>query len=71
MPNEEKDLAASIRKNASGPKAASGDMGSVTEHSLQDQIAADKYLAGKKAQKAGGLGVRLFKIAAPSGPGGQ
>lgn len=38
-----------IRENASGPKRASGDAGSVDQHSLADQIAADKYLAGKTA----------------------
>ena len=43
------DLDSTIRDNAAGPKRASGDSGSVDQHSLQDQIAADKYLAGKTA----------------------
>ncbi len=38
-----------IRDNAAGPKRASGDAGSVDQHSLKDQIDADKYLAGKAA----------------------
>jgi len=38
-----------IRDNAAGPKRASGDSGSVEQHSLADQIEADKYLAGKDA----------------------
>jgi len=38
-----------IRENAAGPKRASGDSGSVEQHSLSDQIAADKHLASKQA----------------------
>ena len=38
-----------ITENATGPKKVSGDAGSVEQHSLKDQIAADKYLASKKA----------------------
>ena len=43
------ELDNTIRENASGPKRASGDSGSVEQHSLADQIEADKYLAGKTA----------------------
>jgi len=43
------DLDNTIRENAAGPKRASGDSGSVDQHSLKDQIEADKYLAGKDA----------------------
>ena len=43
------DLKDTIKDNAAGPKRASGDSGSVDQHSLADQIAADKYLAGKEA----------------------
>ena len=39
----------SIQENAAGPRRASGDAGSVEQHPLGDQIAADKYLAGKEA----------------------
>ena len=39
----------SIRKNASGPKSAEVDGQKVEQHSLKDQIAADEYLASKKA----------------------
>jgi hypothetical protein len=56
----------SIRDNAAGPRKASGDSGSVEQHSLADQIAADKYLESKKASRAKGLGVKLAKIS----PGG-
>ena len=43
------ELDNTIRENASGPKRASGDSGSIDQHSLADQIEADKYLAGKDA----------------------
>jgi hypothetical protein len=60
------DLSDMIEENATGPKRASGDSGSVEQHSLGDQIAADKYLAAKKAAQAKGIGVKLAKIC----PGG-
>jgi len=56
----------SIKQNAEGPAKASGDSGSVEQHRLADQIAADKYLESKKASRAKGLGVKLAKIS----PGG-
>jgi len=54
-----------IQENASGPKKASGDSGSVEQHDLEDQIAADKYLESKKASRAKGLGIKLAKISPP------
>lgn len=56
----------SIEQNAAGPRKASGDAGSVEQHSLADQIAADKHLESKKASRAKGLGIKLAKIS----PGG-
>ena len=38
-----------IRQNAQGPESAEVDGVKVRQHSLPDQIAADKYLAGKAA----------------------
>ena len=55
-----------IRDNAAGPKRASGDAGSVEQHSLSDQIAADKHLASKQAATGRGLGIKLAKLS----PGG-
>lgn len=55
-----------IKINAEGPAKASGDSGSVEQHKLTDQIAADKYLESKKASRAKGLGIKLAKIS----PGG-
>jgi len=60
-------LDAKISDNASGPRRASGDGGSIEQHSLPDQIAADKYLESKKASRAKGLGIKLAKIS----PGGS
>lgn len=56
----------SIKTSAQGPKRASGDSGSVEQHALPDQIAADKYLESKKASRAQGLGIKIAKIS----PGG-
>ena len=55
-----------IRDNASGPKRARGDAGEMEQHPLKDQIAADKYLASKKAAASKGLGIKVAKIS----PGG-
>ena len=59
------DLDEAIRTNAEGPKSASGDAGSMQQHSLPDQIAADRYLASKQAARLKGLGVRLTKVVLP------
>ena len=55
-----------IETNATGPRKASGDAGSVEQHSLADQIAADKHIESKKASRSKGLGVKMAKIS----PGG-
>ncbi len=56
------NLEDAIRENAAGPKRAQGDSGSIDQHPLQDQIAADKYLASKQAMKSKGLGIKTVKI---------
>ena len=56
-----------IEENAKSPKRASGDSGSIEQHALADQIAADRYLASKKAAKSGSLGIRLSKLVPPGG----
>ena len=43
------DLKDAIKQNAEGPKQASADGVSAQQHPVNDQIAADKYLAGKDA----------------------
>jgi len=59
------DLETAIRENAEGPAKASGDSGSMEQHKLPDQIAADRYLNAKKASQAKGLGVRLGRTVPP------
>ena len=43
------DIENAIRQNAQGPESAEADGVKVKQHPLPDQIAADKYLAGKDA----------------------
>lgn len=59
------DLEQTIRENADGPAKASGDSGSMEQHKLSDQIAADRYLASKQATKSKRLGLRFTKIVPP------
>ena len=59
------DLDDAIRTNAEGPKSASGDAGSMQQHSIPDQIAADRYLASKQAARSKGMGIRLTKVVPP------
>ena len=59
------DLEQQIIDNASGPKSAKGDSISVEQHNLSDQIAADRYLASKKAAGGKGLGIKISKIVPP------
>jgi hypothetical protein len=58
-------LEQTIADNAQGPKKAQGDAGSVESHSLQDQIAADRYLAAKQAVRSRGKGLRISKLVPP------
>ena len=44
------ELDQTIRENAQGPAEARGDAVSMRQHSLPDQIAADKHLASKTAR---------------------
>jgi len=54
-----------IRTNAAGPAEAHGDSGGVKQHPLPDQIAADKYLAGKRAAANPAKGFTRLKIVPP------
>jgi len=60
-----KNLDNAIRENATGPKRAAGDSGSVEQHSLTEQIEVDRYLASKEAAKSKGLGIRMSKLVPP------
>ena len=60
------DLKDTIKDNASGPKRAKGDSAEMEQHSLKDQIEADKYLAGKDAvSKNPAKGFTRVKIVPP------
>lgn len=59
------DLTETIRENASGPAKVTGDSGSVEQHDLADQIAADKYLASKDAAKSKTRGLQFNKFVPP------
>ncbi len=59
------DLENAIRENAQGPAKAAGDAGSVEQHKLSEQIAADKYLASKEAAESKSRGLRFNKLVPP------
>jgi len=59
------DLQDAIRENAQGPAKASGDSGSVEQHKIPHQIAADKYIASKEAAKSKGRGLVFNKLVPP------
>ena len=63
MPEELEDV---IRDNAAGPVKVAGDAGSVEQHKLSEQIAADKYLSAKNAVAAKSRGLRFNKLVPPS-----
>ena len=54
-----------IRENAQGPAEARGDSSSVKQHSLKDQIEADRFLASKQAVKSKQRGIRFTKLSPP------
>ena len=59
------ELENAIRTNAGGPAEAHGDSGGIKQHSLPDQITADKYLAGKRAAANPAKGFTRLKIVPP------
>lgn len=56
------DLKDAIKQNAEGPRQASADGVSAQQHSLAEQIEADKYLAGKNAPSEGPRATIRLKI---------
>lgn len=64
MPDEN-DLTDTIAESAKQPAKASGDMGSMEQHALSEQIEADKYLASKAAAKTPKRGLRFNKLVPP------
>lgn len=61
-------LDAAIADNAQGPKKAQGDSGSVEQHPLPDQIAADRYLAAKRAVRSRSKGIQITPLLPPGAP---
>jgi hypothetical protein len=59
------DLEQTLRDNAAGPKRAKDDTAEMEQHSLSDQIAADRYLASKGATRKKGLGIGMKKLVPP------
>jgi hypothetical protein len=59
------DLGQAISENAQGPFEAHGDSGGMRQHKLPEQIAADRYLEGKKATRRKGLGISLKQLVPP------
>jgi hypothetical protein len=59
------ELEDAIRENAQGPAKAAGDAGSMEQHKLPDQIAADRYLASKDAAKSKRRGLVFNKLVPP------
>lgn len=55
-----------LTENSIGPKKVSGDAGAVEQHSLKDQIEAEKFIQSKKAAGHKGLGIKFVKLS----PGG-
>ena len=64
MPDSE-DLEETISDAAQAPRRMRGDEGEVEEHSLPDQIEADRHLAGRRAGSTTLLGLRLRKLVPP------
>lgn len=56
------DLDEAIRRTASGPRSAESDGQRVEQHSLQDLVKADRYLASKQAVKSRGGGLRFRRM---------
>ena len=59
------ELDNAIRDNAAGPAKASVDGTSMEQHTLADQIAADKYLANKQARRNPAKALTRVKIVPP------
>lgn len=58
-----------IESNAQEPRRASGDQGSMEQHSIPDQIEAAKFAAANRAAKQGGLPFRYVRVRPPGASG--
>lgn len=62
---ESTTIQTAIETAVSKPKSVSMDGMSKSAQSIPDLIAADKYLASKRASASGGLGIRLGRFIPP------
>lgn len=53
---------AALKSNAAGPKSVSADGQTTTQHSIREQIEADRYVAATKASRRKGLGLVFSRI---------
>ena len=60
----ETGVSADLKTNAQGPLSAEGDQGKMRQHSLVDQIAADRYLKSAFAVTRTDRGLRFAKFKA-------
>jgi len=58
---EDNDLSETISETAKGPSSVTIDGNTTVAQKIADQIDADRYLASKKAMKAG-RGIRFAKL---------
>lgn len=63
------DLDSAIANTAAAPKTVQTDAGSVTSQNVADIIAADQYLAAKKAAASGSPLNTALRFASPRLPG--
>lgn len=59
------EITDAIEESAVGPRKVQGDEATVEQHSLLDQIAADKYIASKAAMTGTKHGIRFTKLVPP------
>ncbi|MFW6119235.1 MAG: hypothetical protein ACOC7S_02775 [Planctomycetota bacterium] len=59
------DVKDAIEENAKGPRSAKGDVGEVQQHSLKDQVDADRYLASREARSKPHKSLRFAKLSPP------
>jgi hypothetical protein len=59
------DTRNALRDSAAGPQRARGDEGEVQQHSLRDQIEADRYLDGREGVETRTRGLRFNRLAHP------
>lgn len=68
MPNDEanpSELSQTIIDNAQSAKKAKGDNGELEQHSLTEQIEADRYLSNRKAARRGVHALQITKVIPP------